>query len=415
MSTPRGAEHRDLEQWRRNVERQLRELTSRVVRREQLKVDSGDFAVSGGGDVQVKGGGSVLVQGGGGVTVEDGGRFEWYDANDALRMVMRSHVSEETGNELANLRTIGEGGGEAVIGATENTTTGVVREGLLVQNSDGSDVFAAVTGANSGRLLLTHSAKDYLDLRDLAGNVRAYLGPATWQGADDGWGLQLLQGDGTTRLFVSDTGMDHYGVLYQTGDQYWYDGSQVVARLTPNGLNTFLYGGASSNGNNFRELIFFNGNDSQKRTIRFKDGANSTYIPVEASSFDVSSSSELKDVDGDLDVDALDKVRRTRVKRWRYKARPADGGPDADPTASDEPDEQIGPLAEEAPAEVTSNVDDPDPEQRTISVNRSVWLLWAAVQQLADQVERERTEKEQLADTVHKLAQRVDRLEGRGR
>lgn len=51
MATPRGSEHRDLEQRFRDLEQQLAEVRDTLLRRDQLKVDEGDFVVSGGGSI----------------------------------------------------------------------------------------------------------------------------------------------------------------------------------------------------------------------------------------------------------------------------------------------------------------------------------------------------------------------------
>jgi len=67
MATPRGAEHRDLEQKFRSIENRVRELATVAMRRTQLNVTEGDFVVSGGG--------SVVVQDGGGVTADESGLF----------------------------------------------------------------------------------------------------------------------------------------------------------------------------------------------------------------------------------------------------------------------------------------------------------------------------------------------------
>jgi hypothetical protein len=76
MATPRGSEHRDLEQRVRDLERHVRELTGAALRRRQLGVDQGDFVVSGGGDVVVQDGGRVRVQDEAGNTIMDVGGAE---------------------------------------------------------------------------------------------------------------------------------------------------------------------------------------------------------------------------------------------------------------------------------------------------------------------------------------------------
>lgn len=62
MATPRAAEHRDLEQRFRKLERQVRQLVAKALSRETLAVTSGDFTVSGGGDVVVQDGGSIIAR-----------------------------------------------------------------------------------------------------------------------------------------------------------------------------------------------------------------------------------------------------------------------------------------------------------------------------------------------------------------
>lgn len=89
MATPRASEHRDLEQRLRTMERQLRELASRALRREKLGVTSGDFTVSGGGGVR--------VQDGGNVTVEETGRFEAQYGSGTTGLTMGGFDGEADG------------------------------------------------------------------------------------------------------------------------------------------------------------------------------------------------------------------------------------------------------------------------------------------------------------------------------
>lgn len=59
MGTPRGSEHRDLEQRFRTVEQRCADLATRVLMQRQLSVTEGDFVVSGGGNVIVRDGGAI--------------------------------------------------------------------------------------------------------------------------------------------------------------------------------------------------------------------------------------------------------------------------------------------------------------------------------------------------------------------
>jgi hypothetical protein len=76
MATPRGAEHRDLEQRFKNLERTVRHLVSAALRREQLRVSRGDFVVSGGGDVVVQDGGSLRAEYASGRTAAEFGELD---------------------------------------------------------------------------------------------------------------------------------------------------------------------------------------------------------------------------------------------------------------------------------------------------------------------------------------------------
>lgn len=55
MATPRGAEHRDLEQRFRDLERKYDALASRVLMQRKAEVTQGDFVVKGGGNIVILG------------------------------------------------------------------------------------------------------------------------------------------------------------------------------------------------------------------------------------------------------------------------------------------------------------------------------------------------------------------------
>lgn len=79
MATPSGARHRDSEQRFLDLESAVRNLAAASLRRRQLGVTEGDFAVTGGG--------SVVVDGGGGIVINDGGTFrtEYPGGQEAIR------------------------------------------------------------------------------------------------------------------------------------------------------------------------------------------------------------------------------------------------------------------------------------------------------------------------------------------
>lgn len=95
-----------------------------------------------------------------------------------------------------------------------------------------------------------------------------------------------------------------------------------------------------------------------------RDGADSVYYPIEASAFNVATSSEKVKTDiVDLTDSALPLVRKTKPRRYRLK---------------DErfPDEQIGLVIEESPGIILGA------EGQSIDLYRMVTLLWKAVQEL---------------------------------
>lgn len=70
MTTPRNAQHRDLQQTLKDLQSQIQELRNTVLRRQRLNVTEGDFVVSGGGNVEVRDGGALTVRDGGGMILE---------------------------------------------------------------------------------------------------------------------------------------------------------------------------------------------------------------------------------------------------------------------------------------------------------------------------------------------------------
>lgn len=66
MATPRGAEHRDVEQRLRNLENELSRLRTSVLGQRKLEVSEGDFAVSGGGSIVVQAPGDLIIRDAGG-------------------------------------------------------------------------------------------------------------------------------------------------------------------------------------------------------------------------------------------------------------------------------------------------------------------------------------------------------------
>lgn len=62
MATPRGAQHRDVEQRIRDLEQRCASLANQVLRQRRLEVTQGDFVVSGGGGIHIGDGGSFSTE-----------------------------------------------------------------------------------------------------------------------------------------------------------------------------------------------------------------------------------------------------------------------------------------------------------------------------------------------------------------
>lgn len=69
MGTPQAAKHDDFLEWKRSVERRLREALSRAATRPALGLNNGDFVVSNNGQVRVEGSGGLSLVSGDGVEV----------------------------------------------------------------------------------------------------------------------------------------------------------------------------------------------------------------------------------------------------------------------------------------------------------------------------------------------------------
>jgi len=98
--------------------------------------------------------------------------------------------------------------------------------------------------------------------------------------------------------------------------------------------------------------------------FQFRDGADSVYYPLEASAFNVATSSEKVKTDiVDLSEAALPMVRKTKPRRYKLKDEKF-------------PDEQIGLVIEESPSLILGA------NGESIDLYRMVTLLWKAVQEL---------------------------------
>jgi len=363
----------------RDLERQLRELRS-ARSLEASTIGRGGLRIKG-GNLEVTDAGLIIIRDGGDFNIEDGGRLRWFDPTGNLRMEMRSAESA-AGNHLVNLASFGPAGATAYIGGIEDTTDGTHRQGVLVQTPDGQDVLWVMSGDYSGKLQLTPSADDELDLRDASGTFRATLGPVTWGGQSDGYGIYVQRADGSPVFYASQSKLE------------WSDNGTRALAVELASNNTRIYGGNGGDGSLYGMVRIYRRNGSNPATeIQARDGADSVLIPMVASTFNTSSSAALKDVLGDA-PSALEKVRATPIRRWRYKQPPRARTPDGAVGAADEPSpEHIGPVAEEAPAELRSG----DPGDEQVSLNDALWMLWKANQELADKVDELRAQVDELS------------------
>lgn len=127
---------------------------------------------------------------------------------------------------------------------------------------------------------------------------------------------------------------------------------------------------------NFGITLCFRGNvDGSAGRLQVTDAANTTFMPVYASAFTVSSSGETKTEIVPLGFDAMDRIRSAPVKAWR-RVGPRNADDRQGPTGPVE----YGWIAEEAPAEAV--VHNEDGSVFGLSVTSEIGLLIAALQQL---------------------------------
>lgn len=106
---------------------------------------------------------------------------------------------------------------------------------------------------------------------------------------------------------------------------------------------------------------------------RAQDGNAATFIPIRASAFTVSSSRAVKQDITDLPFDALAAVRAALPQSWRYR----------DDHSTDS-NQHVSPMADDLPSEIVQADDD----DLAVDLRDLVGVLWAAVGQLAAQVEK---------------------------
>lgn len=356
MATPRGSIHRDVEQRLRDIEKQLRTLTGVSLYRTQLGVSAGDFIVAGGGD--------VLVQDGGSIETKSPGEMRWRDEADRIRVEWGTGTEPTTGTRLqAFYFKDTTGNGRVTVGEILLTDTNTVTTGILVEDASQQDHLRAWPGQSA---LQQYSGAASIGLR-----VFENLGE-TWLHTSTGHGIRMLNTDPGVFFFR------------RPGDTA--SGLKVEVDTT----STSLMGG-DLGGSLATRLVLH-----PSFEVRAMDGAGDSYVDMAASAFVVrTSSAETKDLLGDVEAGALEKVRATPIRRWRHKAGPTSSDGEGVPAPA-----RIGPMVEDSPAELLNHGD----PNGGIDLAASVWTLWAALQEQADMNDRQ---AQQIAD----LTARLDRLE----
>lgn len=174
MATPRGAQHRDLEQRLRDMDQRVKALTNRVLRRPKLQVTSGDFSVLyPDGSAAVSTG--VLMQSDG-----QGGLIPCYvfQVKDLQGNVMfQTAVRPANVLEPSGFKSVGMEATNAEVATTPNSVYAWrpnSSDGLLVSNT--SAELTSATGyvrlqGSSGGVRINHGTT--------ASAANAYLNPST--------------------------------------------------------------------------------------------------------------------------------------------------------------------------------------------------------------------------------------------
>jgi hypothetical protein len=126
------------------------------------------------------------------------------------------------------------------------------------------------------------------------------------------------------------------------------------------------------------------------------NGNTTTYdrIPIEASQFRIGSDSRGKRDVSDFGWSALDTVVENPAKKWKRHSEGVHKVPQEDPlfpqtkprtTAHNDP-WHFGPMADDLPSELVHI--DPDSGMRKLDLGSMIGVLWKAVQELTEKVER---------------------------
>lgn len=317
--------------------------------------------------------------GAGGVNVRNAGAIRWFDRDGAERFNVSTGPSEIAGGaSMTNISYFGVGGASATFGEIESTDEQgeqVIRDGILLELDDGTDVFVAnerdvVLSYSTARrrvLIGSEISDDRLQLWDADNNPRTFVGPVTFNDSPDGFGIFISQAGGEQMFFVSQSLMA------------WSDHGSRTWTFDATGQDSIIAGGQSDDGGGFWDMLKFLGGGGTLE-VQVRDGADSTYIPIAASDFiERPSSRATKDVVAEDAGAALDQVRAVPIRRWRHKTTPASNtGKRAAPQR-----DRVGPMAEDLP-EGLANWVDPD---GGVNFTDALWTLWRAVQELSDRVD----------------------------
>jgi hypothetical protein len=156
--------------------------------------------------------------------------------------------------------------------------------------------------------------------------------------------------------------------MFGPGAGFSYSQGATAAYAELNGVQVFSDGSSTRLMTNSASLVM----PSSTAEVRVRDFQDSTYIPIRASAFTVSSSGEVKQTLEPLPWSALDVVRAAAAHQWRYQVEHGD------------PDRlHYGPVTEDLPEELVDRTS----EIPAIDLVSMIGVLWGAVQELADRLD----------------------------
>lgn len=244
-------------------------------------------------------------------------------------------------------------------------------------------------------------------------DLSVLIGEAITPGDDPGDGVRVLDNGEFTTFSATELGFvvrsifartaisirpesNHYIHLSRTDDR-------GILRLSETDANnSIILGGATEDAGEFQVAVKFLGYTAIDPGIEARNAADTDYVSMKASSFDILSTAESKVILGDYEESALDKVMSVPVQRWKSNKTPqklrvvqhVDATPETtileDPIH--EPRERVGPIAEDMPEELQV----PSESGLGIDLGGTVWVLWKAVQEQNELIKQLQAEVAEL-------------------